>query len=155
MADHSGLNGFLQALREVVSLPHVELAVHLFADLALATSFLGVALGLFDYLADLFQRRRSVGGRIQTRRCNLLAATRLRAVLPTRICDGAGLRAWRSPCLRCCFLPFWHGKSRQQHPDSGYRVWGGKPLLAMVFTCGIVVIRVQFSIAAGLLPEIG
>ncbi|MNZ41075.1 Tyrosine-specific transport protein [compost metagenome] len=46
-------------------------------------------------------------------------------------------------------------KSRQQHPDSGYRVWGGKPLLAMVFTCGIVVILVQFSIAAGLLPEIG
>jgi tyrosine-specific transport protein len=50
----------LQALREVVASPHVELAVHLFADLALATSFLGVALGLFDYLADLFQRRNTV-----------------------------------------------------------------------------------------------
>lgn len=62
MADHSGLNGFLQALREVVASPHVELAVHLFADLALATSFLGVALGLFDYLADLFQRAVPSGG---------------------------------------------------------------------------------------------
>ena len=57
LANHAGLNGLLQALREVVASPHVELAVHLFADLALATSFLGVALGLFDYLADLFQRR--------------------------------------------------------------------------------------------------
>lgn len=45
-------------------------------------------------------------------------------------------------------------KSRQQHPDSGYRVWG-KPLLAMVFICGIVVILVQLSIAAGLLPAVG
>ncbi|MEA5720448.1 GTP-binding protein, partial [Salmonella enterica subsp. enterica serovar Virginia] len=44
----------------------VVLAVHLFADLALATSFLGVALGLFDYLADLFQRRSTVSGRLQT-----------------------------------------------------------------------------------------
>jgi tyrosine-specific transport protein len=44
----------------------VELAVHLFADLALATSFLGVALGLFDYLADLFQRRNTAAGRLQT-----------------------------------------------------------------------------------------
>lgn len=39
MAEHAGLNGFLLALREVVTSPHVELAVHLFADLALATSF--------------------------------------------------------------------------------------------------------------------
>lgn len=39
LADHAGLNGLLQALREVVASPHVELAVHLFADLALATSF--------------------------------------------------------------------------------------------------------------------
>lgn len=46
LANHAGLNGLLQALREMVASPHVELAVHLFADLALATSFLGVALGL-------------------------------------------------------------------------------------------------------------
>ena len=65
LASHAGLNGLLQALREVVASPHVELAVHLFADLALATSFLGVALGLFDYLADLFQRRSTVSGRLQ------------------------------------------------------------------------------------------
>ncbi len=57
LAQNAGLNGLLEALREVVASPHVELAVHLFADLALATSFLGVALGLFDYLADLFQRK--------------------------------------------------------------------------------------------------
>ncbi|MGQ7172540.1 aromatic amino acid transport family protein, partial [Escherichia sp. R-CC3] len=43
LANHAGLNGLLQALREMVASPHVELAVHLFADLALATSFLGVA----------------------------------------------------------------------------------------------------------------
>ncbi|WP_438887963.1 aromatic amino acid transport family protein, partial [Bacillus cereus group sp. BC306] len=41
LAQNAGLNGLLEALREVVASPHVELAVHLFADLALATSFLG------------------------------------------------------------------------------------------------------------------
>ncbi|MBF3321061.1 tyrosine transporter TyrP, partial [Leptospira borgpetersenii serovar Hardjo-bovis] len=41
LATHAGLNGLLQAVRDVVASPHVELAVHLFADLALATSFLG------------------------------------------------------------------------------------------------------------------
>lgn len=66
LAKNAGLNGLLEAIREVVASAHVELAVHLFADLALATSFLGVALGLFDYLADLFQRQNSAGGRIQS-----------------------------------------------------------------------------------------
>lgn len=66
MANSAGLNGLLQALRDVVASPHVELAVHLFADLALATSFLGVTLGLFDYLADLFNRRNTAMGRLQT-----------------------------------------------------------------------------------------
>ena len=41
LANNAGLNGLLEAIREVVASPHVELAVHLFADLALATSFLG------------------------------------------------------------------------------------------------------------------
>lgn len=54
LANYAGLNGLLQALREMVAFLHVELAVHLFADLAFATLFFGVALGLFDYLADLF-----------------------------------------------------------------------------------------------------
>lgn len=66
LATHAGLNGLLQAVRDVVASPHVELAVHLFADLALATSFLGVSLGLFDYLADMFKRSRTVAGRAQS-----------------------------------------------------------------------------------------
>ena len=47
----------------------------------------------------------------------------------------------------------WH--SRKQNPQAGYRVRGGRPALVLVFTCGIVVIGVQFLIAAGLLPEVG
>ncbi|UJD95100.1 tyrosine transporter TyrP [Lelliottia amnigena] len=155
MADHSGLNGFLQALREVVASPHVELAVHLFADLALATSFLGVALGLFDYLADLFQRRRSVGGRIQTGVVTFLPPLAFALFYPRGFVMALGYAGVALAVLALLLPSLLAWKSRQQHPDSGYRVWGGTPLLAMVFTCGIVVILVQFSIAAGLLPEVG
>ncbi len=42
----SGLNGLLTAIRDVVATPRVNIAVSLFMDLALATSFLGVALGI-------------------------------------------------------------------------------------------------------------
>ena len=46
-------------------------------------------------------------------------------------------------------------QSRKHNPQATYRVAGGVPALALVFTCGIVVIGVQFCIAAGLLPEVG
>lgn len=155
MADHSGLNGFLQALREVVASPHVELAVHLFADLALATSFLGVALGLFDYLADLFQRKRSVSGRIQTGLITFLPPLAFALFYPRGFVMALGYAGVALAVLALLLPSLLAWKSRQQHPDSGYRVWGGTPLLGLVFTCGIVVILVQFSIAAGLLPEVG
>jgi tyrosine-specific transport protein len=155
MADHSGLNGFLQALREVVASPHVELAVHLFADLALATSFLGVALGLFDYLADLFQRKRSVSGRIQTGLITFLPPLAFALFYPRGFVMALGYAGVALAVLALLLPSLLAWKSRQQHPDSGYQVWGGKPLLGLVFTCGIVVILVQFSIAAGLLPEVG
>src|SRR5699024_89375 len=66
MAQQSGLNGLLTAIRDVVATPRVNIAVNLFAALALATSFLGVALGLFDYLADLFKRSNRATGRMQS-----------------------------------------------------------------------------------------
>ncbi len=91
MAQHAGLNGFLLALREVVTSPHVELAVHLFADLALATSFLGVALGLFDYLADLFQRRNTAAGRLQTGAITFLPPLAFALFYPRGFVSGAGV----------------------------------------------------------------
>lgn len=42
------------------------LQLHLFSDLALLTSVLGVALGLFDYLAGLFRRGNDRLQRFQT-----------------------------------------------------------------------------------------
>ena len=44
----------------------LKTALYVFSDLALLTSFLGVALGLFDYLANLLKRENTRTGRFQT-----------------------------------------------------------------------------------------
>ncbi len=66
--------------------------VHLFADLALATSFLGVSLGLFDYLADMFQRKNSVGGRLQSGIITFLPPLAFALFYPPRFRHGPRLR---------------------------------------------------------------
>ena len=155
MAEHSGLNGFLVALRNVVASSHVELTVHLFADLALATSFLGVALGLFDYMADLFQRRNTVAGRLQTGAMTFLPPLAFALFYPRGFVMALGYAGVALSVLALLLPSLLAWKSRQQHPQQGYRVAGGKPLLCVVFGCGVVIILVQILIAAGMLPEVG
>jgi tyrosine-specific transport protein len=98
LAQHAGLNGLLEAIREVVASPHVELAVHLFADLALATSFLGVSLGLFDYLADMFQRKNNVSGRLQSGMITFCRRWRSPCSIPAASSWPWATPGWRWPC---------------------------------------------------------
>ncbi len=149
LANHAGLNGLLQALREMVASPHVELAVHLFADLALATSFLGVALGLFDYLADLFQRSNTVGGRLQTGAITFLPPLAFALFYPRGFVMALGYAGVALAVLALIIPSLLTWQSRKHNPQAGYRVKGGRPALVVVFLCGIAVIGVQFLLRQG------
>lgn len=155
LASQAGLNGLLQAIREVVASPHVELAVHLFADLALATSFLGVTLGLFDYLADLFQRRNTAAGRLQTGAITFLPPLAFALFYPRGFVMALGYAGVALAVLALLVPSMLAWQSRKRTPESAWRVAGGKPALCVVFACGIAVIAIQFSITAGLLPAVG
>ena len=47
-----GLSGFITSITSMLQSPKISHAITIFADLALATSFLGVSLGLFDFFSD-------------------------------------------------------------------------------------------------------
>jgi tyrosine-specific transport protein len=155
LASQSGLNGLLLALRDVVASAHVELAIHLFADLALATSFLGVSLGLFDYLADLFRRRNSVCGRLQTGIITFLPPLAFALFYPRGFVMALGYAGVALAVLALLLPSMLAWQSRKHHPQSGYRVVGGKPALCLIFACGVAIITIQFLIVAGWLPEVG
>ncbi|QHM75538.1 Tyrosine-specific transport protein [Mixta theicola] len=155
LADHAGLNGLLQAIREVVASPHVELAVHLFADLALATSFLGVSLGLFDYLADLCKRNANVTGRLQSGLLTFLPPLIFALFYPQGFVLALGYAGVALAMLALIIPVLLVWRSRRQHGAAAYRVAGGWPLLMLVLVCGIGVIAIQMLIAAGWLPEVG
>lgn len=155
LAQNAGLNGLLEAIREVVASSHVELAVHLFADLALATSFLGVALGLFDYLADLFQRQNSAGGRLQSGLITFLPPLAFALFYPRGFVMALGYAGVALAVLALMLPSLLVMKSRQQHPDAPWRVAGGSAALWLVLLCGIAIVVIQFAIVAGLLPVVG
>ena len=155
LAQHAGLNGLLEAIREVVASPHVELAVHLFADLALATSFLGVSLGLFDYLADMFQRKNSVSGRLQSGMITFLPPLAFALFYPRGFVMALGYAGVALAVLALMLPAMLVMKSRRLHPQAAWRVAGGAPALWLVLLCGIGIVAIQFCIVAGLLPAVG
>ncbi len=57
---------FINGLGQLLHNPMIGQTVSIFADLALATSFLGVSLGLFDFMGDILRRNDSAGHRLQT-----------------------------------------------------------------------------------------
>ncbi|EKY3117568.1 tyrosine transporter TyrP [Cronobacter turicensis] len=154
IANHAGLNGLLQAVRNVVASPHVELAVHLFADLALATSFLGVSLGLFDYLADMFKRRRTVAGRAQSGLMTFVPPLAFALFYPQGFVMALGYAGVALAVLALLLPALLAWQSRKRHA-AAWQVAGGNIMLAVVFACGIGIVAIQFLISAGVLREAG
>ncbi|EPL9387452.1 tyrosine transporter TyrP [Klebsiella aerogenes] len=155
LAQNSGLNGLLAAIRDVVASPHVEVAVHLFADFALATSFLGVALGLFDYLADLFQRKNTPAGRIQSGVITFLPPLAFALFYPRGFVMALGYAGVALAVLALMLPSLLVMKSRKLHPQATRRVPGGSIALWLVLGCGVAIVAIQFCIVAGLLPAVG
>ncbi|MEQ4690487.1 tyrosine transporter TyrP [Providencia manganoxydans] len=157
LAQEAGLNGLLTAIRDVVATPRVNIAVSLFMDLALATSFLGVALGLFDYLADLFKRSNHFFGRMQTTLLTflppLLAALFFSSFVQalTYAAVALSVLALIIPALLTLRVRATEKPTDKPH----YQVKGGSAVLGVVLLCGIAVIVIQFAIVAGFLPNVG
>ncbi|EYU16654.1 tyrosine transporter TyrP [Photorhabdus aegyptia] len=154
LAENAGLNGLLHSIREVVASPKTELAVQMFANLALATSFLGVALGLFDFLGDLFKRKDNVTGRMQTGLLTFVPPLIFALFYPKGFVMALGYAAVALSILALLLPSLLAYKSRQQN-ERQYRVPGGKPVLLLVFACGVAVIAIQIGIVSGMLPTVG
>ncbi|EOC1332375.1 tyrosine transporter TyrP [Cronobacter turicensis] len=154
LANHAGLNGLLQAVRGVVASPHVELAVHLFADLALATSFLGVSLGLFDYLADMFKCRRTVAGRAQSGLMTFVPPLAFALFYPQGFVMALGYAGVALAVLALLLPALLAWQSRKRHA-AAWQVAGGNIMLAVIFACGIGIVAIQCLISAGILREVG
>ena len=154
LANESGLNGLLAAVKAVVGTARVEMAVRLFAGLALATSFLGVALGLFDFLADFFKRQNNASGRLQTGAITFVPPLLFALFYPKGFIFALGFAAIALSVLSLLLPALLVRQTRQQHVG-GYRVFGGQLGLFMVFILGIAIIAIQLTIVAGGLPNVG
>jgi len=148
------LYGLIEACRHITGSEIIASAVQLFSALALVTSFLGVALGLFDCTEDMLRK----GLHINAGRLLLGAITFLPPVLfayfyPDFI--AALSYAGQMFAFFAVVLPVglvW--KARRRYPNLPYRVAGGDIALIIALVIGIVVACIPFFVKAGMLPPV-
>ncbi|WP_105169011.1 aromatic amino acid transport family protein [Pseudoalteromonas sp. T1lg23B] len=151
-----GLTGFVNNISSIAHNPHITTFVTIFADLALATSFLGVSLGLFDFFADAFKKGNGSLDRSKTALITFLPPLGFALFYPKGFIMALGYAAIALVIL-AVFLPVamvW-SQRRRGTPTTGYQVRGGTLGLAMAALCGIVIIAAQGLQMSGVIPSLG
>lgn len=154
IAQGGNMGVLVGALSEVMASSWLNSMLTLFANLAVASSFLGVTLGLFDYLADLFGFDDSRSGRMKTALVTFVPPTILGLLFPDGFLVAIGFAALAATVWAVIVPALMAYKSRQLFPDStGFRVIGGTPLIILVVLFGIVTGACHLLAMANLLPQ--
>ncbi len=153
----NGLGGFIASLATMLNSPSINYAVTIFADLALATSFLGVSLGLFDFFTDALNKGNATKDRLITALVTFVPPLGFALFYPQGFIIALGYAAIALVIL-AIFLPVamvWVQRQRLSDDKQGYRVKGGNLALAVTTLAGIVIIGAQCLQIFGVVPTIG
>ena len=143
----------LQALGIYIQTDFIALALRFFAYLAIATSFLGVTLGLFDYIADLCKFDDSRSGRTKTALITFLPPLLLSLAFPFGFVLAIGY-AGLAATIWAVIVPALLAKaSRRKFAQSNYLVYGGNFMIYFVILFGLLNIAAQLAMQFGYLPE--
>jgi tyrosine-specific transport protein len=145
-----------QALAQSTPQHGVGTSCALFAFFALASSFIGVALGLFHLLCD--------GIRIKNQAINRTLSTALTFLPPLAFAlmypKGFILAlSWAGVLVALLHgllpaLMVWSGRYRQHRDSSLYQVPGGKPCLLIIAMLSLLIIAACFAVHLHWLPKL-
>ncbi|PJG83977.1 aromatic amino acid transport family protein [Caviibacterium pharyngocola] len=148
------LNGLITATTQITGSEMIGGAVRLFSALALITSFLGVALGLFECLEDLLKRVNAPTNRVFLGVLTFLPPLAFALFYPQGFIAALGY-AGQMFAFYAIVLPIamvW--KLRKMYPNLPYQVKGGTPSLVITLIIGVFIVIVPFLIQAGYLPNV-
>lgn len=142
LLENDSLSAFIKALSLVVNNSSISALVSTFANLALATSFLGVSLGLFDFIQDVLSSKEKRASRVFASIVTFLPPLGFALFYPQGFIKALGFAAFALVIL-ALFLPAAMVYKQRQSTNEGYQVAGGNLGLVLVFLFGISIICVQ------------
>ncbi|EPF2927307.1 aromatic amino acid transport family protein [Vibrio navarrensis] len=152
---NSALSGLIAQLAITVHQSQLGTLVGVFADLALLTSFLGVSLGLFEFLGDTLKKQQENSNRVIAAVVTFTPPLGFALFYPQGFITALGYAAIALTVL-AIFLPVaMVNKVRKQNPQRAYRVAGGQVSLLLTSGVGVLIVAAQILISFGVLPSLG
>ena len=142
----------VQALSGVLNSRSLDLLLVIFSNFAVASSFLGVTLGLFDYLADLFGFDDSALGRFKTAVLTFVPPMAGGLLWPNGFLYAIGYAGLAATIWAAIVPALLARASRKRFGSPLFRVWGGKPMIALVLLFGLGNVIVHFLSSFNVLP---
>ncbi|AGH80857.1 aromatic amino acid transporter [Psychromonas sp. CNPT3] len=143
MAAGGNMGALVSALESTGSGPTLAVMLQLFANFAVATSFLGVALGLFDFLTDLLKMDNSLSGRSKIALLTFLPPMIGGVLFPNGFIYAIGYAGFAAAVF-ALFTPVALAyQARKKLPDTDFAVSGGhlRMLVVLIFAISVVVFQ--------------
>lgn len=153
IASDGNLDVLLGELGGVIESASVKQAINAFSMAAILSSFIGVGLGVFDYLADFFKFDNSKAGRTKSWAVTFLPPLILSLLFPLGFLKAIGY-AGAVATIWTCIIPGWLAYKSRQLPNGkqGFVVKGGTPLIVLVILFGIFTALFHFLAMFNMLP---
>ena len=143
----------LGALASVIESKRVSNAINLFSMAAILSSFIGVGLGVFDYLADLFKFDNSRQGRAKSWGVTFLPPLLFSLLFPFGFVVAIGYAGAAATVWACIIPALLAKKSRELAPQGGgFKAPGGQPMVVVVILFGVLTAIFHLMAMAGMLP---
>lgn len=142
----------LQTLGSAIESGWVKRTIDAFATAAVISSFIGVGLGLFDYLADLFKIGNTPQERLKTWGLTFLPPLILSLLFPLGFLIAIGYAGAVATVWACIIPALLAWKIRKTHANTGFKAPGGNAMVFLVIAFGIATAAFHFLSMAGILP---
>jgi tryptophan-specific transport protein len=143
----------LSSLGSVIESEKVSQAINSFSMAAILSSFIGVGLGVFDFLADLFKFEDNRTGRAKTWAVTFVPPLVLSMLFPFGFVSAIGYAGAAATVWTCIIPALLVRKARKTSgTKDGFRAPGGQPMLIGVIFFGVVTAAFHFMNMMGILP---
>ena len=143
-ANGNSIDGLINAASAIINNKWVTASLTGFSNISVTTSFLGVSLSLFDFLAEGCKRPNTRGGRLQTALITFTPPLLFALYYPKGFITALGYAAFFVAILLVILPAMMAYKLRQEkHLLAANKLLFSKPLLISIIAAGIILITLQ------------
>ncbi|MFV8867626.1 tryptophan permease [Serratia fonticola] len=138
IAEGGNIGSLLKQMGNVSSSYAVGQLLNAFSYMALASSFLGVSLGLFDFLADFFKFKDNQAGRTKSALVTFVPPTLAALLFPNGFLYAIGFAGLAATIWAVIVPAMMARASRRRFPQASYRAPGGQGMILFIVLFGVI-----------------